>query len=109
MGRRTTKKDKDCDQNAVPMGVAWYSRKQWDRLLEIAEDRNNIEDTYEEWEANAEVGFRRLSRPGFVPQKIDIDVEELICWCKLKKRPVDGAARSIFAAEKLREQIKANQ
>lgn len=109
MGRRTERKNKVLGQISVYLGVAWYRREQWVRLLEIADDRNNLEDTYEEWKANAERSLRRLTRPGFVPQKVDIDVEELIRWCKLKKRPVNGAARSIFTAEKLRKQIKANQ
>ena len=109
MGRRMNKKNKDREETAVCLGVAWYRREQWNRLLEVAKDRDNLEDTYEEWEANAERGLGRLTRPGFVPKKIDIDIEELIRWCKLKNRPVDGAARSIFAADRLQEQIESNQ
>ena len=35
------------------MGVAWYRRGQWDRLLEISSDRFELENTPEEWKAVA--------------------------------------------------------
>jgi hypothetical protein len=106
MDKRMNRKKKRREQTTLNLGVAWYRREQWNRLLEVADDRDNLEDTYEEWEANAKKGLRRLTRPGFEPQRIDIDIEELIRWCKLKNRPVDGAARSIFTAEKLQEQME---
>jgi hypothetical protein len=107
MDKRMNRKKRDREQTTLNLGVAWYRREQWNRLLEVADDRDNLEDTYEEWEANAEKGLLTLNRPGFEPQRIDIDIEELIRWCKLKNRPVDGAARSIFTAEKLQEQMES--
>ena len=35
--------------------------------------------------------------------KVEVDVEELLEWCRQQGRPVDAAARAEFAAEKLIE------
>jgi len=85
------------------IGVAWYRPEQWDRLLQIAADREVLEDTFEEWKVIAEESLKKFAR-GYHLRKVDIDVEELLGWCNAHNRPVDGAARSEFAAEKLREQ-----
>jgi len=86
------------------LGVAWYRPEQWDRLLQIAADREGLEDTYEEWKVTAEESLKKFAMLGYHIRKVDIDVEELLGWCKVHNLSVDGAARSKFAAEKLREQ-----
>ena len=85
------------------VGVAWYSREQWDRLLSVAADRADLEDTYDDWVRIAERGISKIRRTGLKPTKIPIDVEELIDWCREESRPVDGQARADFVNVKLRE------
>ncbi len=60
-----------------------------------------LEATYDEWKANAESGLQKLEKPGIVVRKVD--VEELLQWCNSRGYPVDGKARSLFAAAKVRE------
>ncbi len=83
------------------MGVAWYRPEQWERLLQIVEDRDNLEETHAAWKAAAEESIRQLSRPGVLLRKVDIDVEALLRWCLAHNRPVDGSARSAYAMERL--------
>ena len=45
----------------IAVGVAWFDREQWRRLCEVAVDRAKLDDTFEEWEANAR---RALVNPG---------------------------------------------
>ncbi|PKN30453.1 MAG: hypothetical protein CVU64_03240 [Deltaproteobacteria bacterium HGW-Deltaproteobacteria-21] len=84
-------------------GVAWYYREQWDRLLSVAADRADLEDTYDDWVRMAEKGISKIRQTGLNPMKIPIDVEELINWCREEDRPLDGQARADFANVKLRE------
>ena len=35
------------------LGLAWYGREDWERLREIADDRDKLDDTYEDWERQA--------------------------------------------------------
>jgi hypothetical protein len=104
MGKRKKRKRKKHDSVNAIMGVAWYSRQQWGRLLEISSDWDELESTYDEWKTMAEENFSILVQQGYVLRKIDIDVEELLRWCKLQNRPVDGDTRTEFTVIKLREQ-----
>ena len=87
----------------IAAGVAWYRRDQWPRLLEVAEDADELEDTYEGWLQIANERFNNFKVPGVLLKKVDVDIEELIAWCAERGRPVDGSARSEFVAEKVRE------
>jgi len=46
--------------------VAWYKPNQWQRqrLREISEDRDEIEGTYEEWQALAEKALKGFAAGG---------------------------------------------
>lgn len=101
MSVESGQKRKDHDAVTPNVGMAWYRREQWDRLLEISGDRDKLEDTYDEGQALAEETLGRLAIHGLVPRKVDIDVEELFSWCHSQHRPVDGKARSEFVAVKL--------
>ena len=35
----------------MQVGLAGYSREDWERLREIAADREKLDDAYEDWEA----------------------------------------------------------
>ena len=100
---RKRRKQKTKDTGAMLMGVAWYRRDQWDRLLEISSDRAELEDTYDEWKAVAEENLWNLAQHGYKLCKVEIDVEELLIWCNSQNRAVDGDARTEFTVMKLRE------
>ena len=36
------------------VGIGWYLPEQWDKLREISADRGDLEETFSEWEINAE-------------------------------------------------------
>ena len=103
LGIRKRRKQKTMDTDATVMGVAWYRRDQWDRLLEISSDRAELEDTYDEWKAVAEENMGNLAQHGYKLCKVEIDVEELFIWCNSQNRAVDGDARTEFTLMKLRE------
>ncbi len=85
------------------MGVGWYRKDQWDRLLEISADADDLEDAYEKWLEQAEVKFEQLRQEGVNVVKTPVDVNELLEWCQSHGRPVDGKARAAFVLEKVRE------
>ncbi len=82
----------------------WYRPEKWERLCEVAVDRDALEATHEEWKKNAESSLRELPGAGIVPRKVDVDIKELLSWCNSNKRDVDGNDRAAFVAEKLRRQ-----
>jgi len=89
--------------SAKAIGMAWYRRDEWDRLREVSSDADALEETWEEWRAVAEEKLRELRERGLRVEKVVVDVELLAKWCEEAGRTVDGAARSEYAAELLRQ------
>jgi hypothetical protein len=85
-------------------GIAWYRPEQWARLLEVSDDSEELETTFAEWEALAEEKFRALLAEGMNVEKVVVDIEELLAWCKGRGFSVDASARSHYVADLLRKQ-----
>ena len=104
MGQTNTKKKysskKDSESGPV-LGIAWYRREEWSHLLKISADRDELEDTYEEWLHNAEIRLHEMAEAGINPTKVYINLDELQKWCIVQGRPLDGSARAVFTAEKI--------
>ncbi len=83
--------------------MAWYTREQWELLLQVAADWNSLEPAHEEWLAHAEDAVRILTQSGYRVRTVDVDVAELLAWCKRQKRKVDGESRSDFVEEKVEQ------
>jgi hypothetical protein len=95
--------NKTSNVSRIVTGVAWYRREQWERLREVSEDTDNLDETYDAWLETAE----RLLRDGIPAdvqvEKIDIDVEEVLAWCNVRGLPMNGNSRSRFVSERVRE------
>ena len=91
------------DRKRTVIGVAWYRPEQWRRLVEISVDREVIEGSYEEWLGIACTRSAELAAAGYRLERVDVDVEKLLAWCLAQGRPVDGPARSEYAAKLTRE------
>jgi hypothetical protein len=103
MTKQAMGKKKSINLDNTVAGCVWYRREQWKLLQQKAADPEELESSYDQWIAQAEKSISDIENLGLTPKKIDIDVVELIRWCASNKRPLDGAARSKYAAEKLRE------
>jgi hypothetical protein len=90
-------------------GVAWYRPEQWERLVTISSDADGLDETYEEWLRRATARFEELTASGMTLQRVDVDVEQLLAWCAVQGRPVDGAARSAYAAKLLEDEYRTRQ
>ena len=93
-------------QSIPKYGLAWFKEEDWPRLLEISEDREALEDTHSEWLKGAEKAIKNFKKQGIKVQKVPVTPNELLIWCNEKKIPVNGEARSKFAAHKLQEKDK---
>lgn len=80
--------------------LAWYSREQWAYLKQVSADSAQLEDSFDEWEENAETAIQKFIAQGMQIRKVKVDVNQLVKWCKKRKIPIDSAARSQYALEK---------
>ena len=86
--------------------MAWYRPEQWALLREVAADRDNISETWSEWEATALRSFAVLRARGLNIRKVDVNVREIQEWCERHQRPIDGAARAEFVRDKLGRDLR---
>jgi hypothetical protein len=89
--------------------VAWYKPEQWPRLLEISADSDKLEETYGEWLIIAEKALKDFAALGVFPEKMVVDVEDLLVWCRAEGVPVNGPSRSQYAALMLEERVKGKK
>jgi hypothetical protein len=80
----------------LQVGFAWFTREQWERLTEITDDRNELDETFEQWERNALSALYTLHSQGHSVRKVSVDVETLVAWCRERGRRVDAAARADY-------------
>jgi len=88
------------------VGIAWYTPDQWQLLLDISADRDDLEATYAEWERDAKKALRQLRQGGLNVVKVPVEIEELLDWCQSRNVPVNANARSQYAAYKLQQHHK---
>jgi hypothetical protein len=87
---------------AIAIGFAWFDREQWVQLHAVAADREKLDDTFEEWEANARRALADLKSQGLAAEPCEIRVTDLVRWCADRKLPVDSAARAEYVSFMLR-------
>lgn len=88
------------------IGVGWYKKEQWKLLRENSKDVKQLEDTYYEWVANANDSIKKLSNSDYHIEKIEIDANELIEWCKKEKCALNGESRAKFISLKTKERFR---
>jgi len=86
---------------AKQVGLAQYRKDQWDRWLAVADDRDQLEETYEEWQEYAEGMAKRLRRAGLEVIWVDLELDEFTAWCQSRGYRNDGESRSRWAAERI--------
>jgi hypothetical protein len=86
--------------------LPWYTPDSWPKMREAAADRDNLYDTFEEFERSSTDTFNNLVAAGHPVEKVLIDVDALIAWCKAEGRPLDSNARHIFAVLSVIERDK---
>lgn len=74
-------------------GMFWSQPEQWDRLIEISEDRDELDDSYDEWRKNANRTIDHLRAKGQKIEKVEIDLEKFLFWCNGNTKLVNGSAR----------------
>ena len=106
MARRRRRERSQVPSETAQLGLAWYSRETWERLREIADDRDKLDDTYEDWQRQALTMIHDLEVVGQQIRKVPIDIEALVAWCRERKCRIDAAARSEYVAHLLRQEKK---
>ncbi|MDA8122029.1 MAG: hypothetical protein M0Z38_05605 [Deltaproteobacteria bacterium] len=85
------------------IGIAWYKKEQWFILRQVTENPNDIEDTYGEWLENAIKLKKKLMDSGLTVEEVDIDIQDVISWCKKGNKTINSKNISEYVVFKLME------
>jgi len=99
--KRRRRRDRPDIAAAAELGLAWYTREGWERLRELAVDRELLDDSFDAWERGAQAAIAELAAMGRVVRKVPIDIEGLLAWCKAQGRPLNSAARAEYVTHLL--------
>jgi hypothetical protein len=69
----------------------------------LADDRDTLDDTFEDWERGALAAVRDLESGGRQIRKVTIDVDALVVWCRERRCRVDSAARAEYVTYLLQQ------
>lgn len=84
-------------------GILWWKPKQWEKAKKISSDSHVFDDTYQDWKEGAKKALKDFHDLGIKVYKIEIDLDELVKWCKNQKIPFDSKARSKFVSMKVQK------
>jgi hypothetical protein len=89
---------------ATEIGLGWYRREDWNRLLEMFPDRDKLHDTYDEWLADVRRGEKLVKREGNIVKRIIVDPAALAAWCAIQGLEPVAAARAEYVCERMRQE-----
>jgi hypothetical protein len=78
------------------MGLVWYRREDYPRILEIMTDAELLPRRWEAWHKGAEKVEREAKRSGVIVIRAVIDPDEFPSWCAARDLNVDAKARTEF-------------
>ncbi len=77
----------------------WLRRDQWELFCRVYADKQHLPRSYDDWLQLNQRGVIEMSAAGFKVRRVEIDVEQLIEWCRRHNRPVDSMAMMEFSTE----------
>ena len=80
--------------------IAYYKKEDWSRLLQIIDDKESMHDSWNEWHLAYSKAKNELIAKGFQVEDIEINLDELVSYCKAKGAKITGKTRSQFVKER---------
>ena len=74
-------------------------REDYEHFLAIMVDRDELPQTFEEWEQNIGPKVADLKAQGIILRPVMFDAEEFVAFCLARNLPCGDEARAAFAAE----------
>jgi len=80
--------------------IAYYKKEDWSRLLLIIDDKESMHDSWNEWHLAYTKLKNELITKGFQVVDVEINLDELVSYCKAKGTKNTGKTRSQFVQER---------
>ncbi len=87
---------------AATVGIPWYRKRDYERILSMMADRAQLPRSYEKWRSRVEVLEQRLHETGKPTIRMTIDPKDFARWCSLNKLNANAHARLLYVDESVR-------
>jgi hypothetical protein len=78
--------------------MSWYTPESWQALRTVADDRDKLADSFEDFVAGAERCRAGFAKRGIAVEKLLLDVGDLVRWCRREGYRVEGKGRAAYGA-----------
>jgi hypothetical protein len=78
------------------IGIPWYEREDYARILEIMEDADLLPGTFEKWLYSADKAREKFMRTGAIVVKAHVKPDEFAAWCKVNNQRLNAQGRMNF-------------
>ena len=85
---------------SMEIALAWYRAEDWERLRRLCPDWDKMQDSYEEWRADATDTERKMKRYGYTVIRFVVDPDELAGWCAIRGLTPTSDIRAKYVAER---------
>lgn len=79
--------------------LAYYRKKDWQKLVNSAYDSQEMHDNWKQWFKDFKKTKAQLEDQGFKVHKMEIDIDALNLFCKLRGLQNNGKSRSQYVQE----------
>lgn len=80
------------------VNLASYRKEDWKKLINSADDKETMHDTWDEWRKAFMEMKLRLEKQGLIVNEVIIDIEELIEYCRMNGLKNTGKTRSEYVS-----------
>jgi len=89
--------------NGFKIGIAYYARDEWMRLRQLFLKDSTLDESYEDWLTGVAKFTQNAVIKGQEIERIWINVDELVKWCKENAYPMNSSSRSEFVVYKMQQ------
>ena len=85
------------------LGIGFYKREQWSQLLDTASDSYILEKSYDDWMNTLDASIEKIRAHDIEPVLVDIDINELLAFCKEQGLQNNAETRAKFISKQSRK------
>jgi len=82
------------------IGIGEYRKEDYQEIYRLSEDKDNMEETWEDWKANKDKAVKNLQNLGLITIDIIVIPKELVNYCREKGLNINGKSRAQFITYK---------
>lgn len=85
------------------VGIGVYRKKDYQEIRRISEDRDNLDETWEDWKKSKDKAKKGLKEQGLEITDILVLPKELVKYCRKRGLSINASSRAQYIQKKVSE------